>query len=166
MKQIIEIEIPEGKIAKLQNNKIIFEDIKPQLPKTWEEFCKTHRVSLNDAYIACDSKARTVASVQKRNPYYDRYLLPNKEAAEQYIALMQLHQLRDCYRQGWKPDWYNDSEIKYCIVHTKSKDNQNNLYSIGQYGSMVRFLSFETKQIAEEFLTRFKDLIEKAGDLI
>ena len=166
MKQIIEIEVPEGKIAKLQDYKVIFEDIKSQLPRTWEEFCDTNKISLNEAFIDSGSKVKTIDFVQKRNPYHDKNILPNKEAAEQYIALMQLHQLRDCYRQGWKPDWYNISEIKYCIVHTKSKDEQNNLYSVGQYSSTVRFLSFESEQIAEEFLTHFKDLIEKAGDLI
>ena len=166
MKQIIEIEVPEGKKAVWKDNKVVFEDIKPQLPKTWEEFCDTNKISLNEAFINNCSKAETITFVQKRNPYYDKNLLPNKEAAEQYIALMQLHQLRDCYRQGWKPDWYNINEIKYCIVYTKSKDGQNNLYSVGQYGSTVRFLSFKSEQIAEEFLTHFKDLIEKAGDLI
>ena len=48
MKQIIEIEVPEGKIAKLQDYKIIFEDIKSQLPKNWEEFCATNKISLNE----------------------------------------------------------------------------------------------------------------------
>ena len=32
------------------------------------------------------------------------------------------------------------------------------------YGS--RFLSFPNKEIAEEFLTNFRDIIERAGDLI
>ena len=45
MKQIIEIEVPEGKTAKLQDYKIIFEDIKSQLPRTWEEFCDTNKIS-------------------------------------------------------------------------------------------------------------------------
>ena len=40
MKQTIEIEVPDGKKAIWKDNKIIFEDIKPQLPRTWEEFCK------------------------------------------------------------------------------------------------------------------------------
>ena len=52
------------------------------------------------------------------------------------------------------------------IIEIEVPDEQNNLYSVGQYGSTVRFLSFESEQIAEEFLTHFKDLIEKAGDLI
>lgn len=34
MKQIIEIEVPNGKKAVWKNSTIVFEDIKPQLPKT------------------------------------------------------------------------------------------------------------------------------------
>ena len=44
MKQTIEIEVPDGKIAVWKDNKVIFEDIKPQLPKTWEEFCRQNKI--------------------------------------------------------------------------------------------------------------------------
>lgn len=39
MKQIIEIEVPEGKKAVWEGDKIVFKDIIPPLPKTWVEFC-------------------------------------------------------------------------------------------------------------------------------
>ena len=42
MKQTIEIEVPDGKRAIWKDGKVIFEDIKSQLPKTWEEFCKNY----------------------------------------------------------------------------------------------------------------------------
>ena len=35
MKQTIEIEVPDGKQAIWKDDKVVFEDIKPQLPKTW-----------------------------------------------------------------------------------------------------------------------------------
>ena len=41
MKQTIEIEVPDGKQAIWKDNKVVFKDINPKLPKTWEEFCKT-----------------------------------------------------------------------------------------------------------------------------
>ena len=72
---------------------------------------------------------------------------------------MQLHQLRDCYRQGWTPDWKNNS-YKYSIIR---KDKE---YSIAYYFSTPCFLSLPSYEIAEEFLYNFKDLIEQAGDLI
>ena len=72
---------------------------------------------------------------------------------------MQLHQLRDCYRQGWKPDWKVTCD-KYVIVKTKDK------YGIFENNWVNRFLSFQDKETAKEFLTNFYELIEKAGDLI
>lgn len=39
MKQTIEIEVPDGKKAVQKDNKVVFEDIESQLPKTWKEFC-------------------------------------------------------------------------------------------------------------------------------
>ena len=36
MKQVLEIEVPDGKKAICKDNKIVFEDIN-QLPKTWED---------------------------------------------------------------------------------------------------------------------------------
>ena len=71
---------------------------------------------------------------------------------------MQLHQLRDCYRQGWKPDWKSMTD-KYCIVNCEWP-------SIVSYTTYVRFLSFQSSEIAQQFLDNFRDLIEEAGDLI
>ena len=92
-------------------------------------------------------------------PYRDSNLLPNKQAAEAHLALIKLHQLRDCYRQGWKPDWEKE-EIKWCI------DKRKNYLIITSSYSYSKFLSFQSKEIAQLFLNNFQDLIEEAGDLI
>ena len=158
MKQTIEIEVPEGKKAIWKDNKVIFEDIKPQLPKTWEEFCRQNKIEKNECYLdACSCIEK--ALIRERCKDSDRNVLPNKQATEQHRALMQLHQLRDCYRQGWEPDWNNISG-KYCI---RKIDNS---YSIIYYANLVTFLSFQSKEIVHEFLTNFRELIKKAGDLI
>ena len=159
MKQTIEIEVPEGKKAVWKDNKVVFEDIKPPLPKTWEEFCEQNRVKKSEYYIN-EYGCVTECGVGERHKIYDRDLLPNRKAAEQHLALMQLHQLRDCYRQGWIPNWSNDLENKHCIVYV------NNMLRVCIYGTMQRFLSFQSYEIATEFLNNFKDLIEQAGDLI
>ena len=91
---------------------------------------------------------------------YDKNLLPSKESAEAHLALMQLHQLRDCYRQGWVPDWNNVNQNKYCI------ENHSNTHHNVSYTASVHFLAFQTDEITEEFLHNFEDLIKKAGDLI
>lgn len=161
MKQTIEIEVPEGKRAVWKDNTIVFEDIKPQLPKTWEDFCKQNPIKEEEKYINLSSNICDAATIiTKRNPECDRNVLPSKEVAEQHLALMQLHQLRDCYRQGWTPDWKNSKSGKYYINHIDDD------YTIMTYCVSTKFLSFQSREIAEEFLNNFKDLIEQAGDLI
>ena len=162
MKQTVEIEVPDGKKAVWKDNKIIFEDIKPQLPKTWEEFCEQNEVKKTEYYLNVSSCIEET-SHGKRNKTSDKNLLPNRKAAEQHLALMQLHQLRDCYRQGWIPDWEDDS-FKYTIV--QDIFNKDKKYSIKYYCYTSYFLSFPTYKLAEEFLTNFRELIEQAGDLI
>ena len=51
MKQTIEIEVPEGKKAVWKDNQIIFEDIGPHLPNTWEDSCKNYRIKSGEFLI-------------------------------------------------------------------------------------------------------------------
>jgi hypothetical protein len=74
-------------------------------------------------------------------------------------ALIKLEQLRDCWRQGDRPDFNNDDK-KYCIIKIKNDIHVGTCYNTNC------FLSFTKKEMAEEFLECFRDLIEKAGDLI
>lgn len=164
MKQTVEIEVPDGKKAVWKDNKIIFEDIKLQLPKTWEEFCKNYPCKEDECYITTSCELYSIKEGIERNISCDRNLLPSKQAVEQHLALMQLHQLRDCYRQGWKPDWGVKTGWKHFIA--KNVEGKETSFMISCTSDIPRFLSFETREIAEEFLTNFRELIEKAGDLI
>lgn len=158
MKQTIEIDVPDGKIAIWKDNKVVFEDIKPQFPKTWEEFCEQNAIKRSECYL--DTSSCIVDMWDgKRDISSDRNVLPNKQATEAHLALMQLHQLRDCYREGWKPDWNNDCN-KYIIVKNRDK------YVVFGGNWTNEFLSFQDRERAEEFLTNFRELIEQAGDLI
>ena len=132
------------------------------LPKTWEEFCNNHDIRYGeDSYIGAYSDIYSYNSSIRRSRVSDRNLLPSRKAAEQHLALMQLHQLRDCYRQGWIPDFSNSYISKYCI-HKVNKDG----IKIFEHSTYNGFLSFQTKELAEEFLNNFMDLIILAGDLI
>lgn len=130
------------------------------LPNSWEEFCEMHPVEEDgeEYYIDVDSNTSYVYK-GVRNPEFYKNVLPSKEAAKTHLAYMQLHQLRDCYRQGWVPDW-NIGEIKYCICF------YDNDYVIRQNINNSRFLSFQSIELAGKFLKNFKGLIETAGDLI
>ena len=158
MKQTIEIEVPDGKKVVWKDNKVIFEDIKPQFPKTWEEFCEQNMIKKSEYYLDPSSCILELWD-DKRDVFSDRNVLPTRQAAEAHLALMQLHQLRDCYREGWEPDWNNDCN-KYIIVKNRDK------YVVFGGNWTNQFLSFQDRERAEEFLTNFRELIEKAGDLI
>lgn len=160
MKQKVEFEIdvPNGKKAVLKDGKVVFEDVTSGLPTTWREFCNKFPVSNMEYCIKINSHIIKLIS-SERHDSYDRNVLPSKQAAEQHLALMQLHQLRDCYRQGWNPSYLYDKQ-KYNII------NDAGLIEIRCSNIRVSFLSFQTREIAEQFLKNFKELIIQARDLI
>lgn len=159
MKQTVEIEVPDGKKAVWKDNKIIFEDIKPQLPKTWSEFCKLNP-TINTEYFFDNSCDLTPVGEGTRHEENDRNILPSKQAAEAHLAYMQLHQLRDVWREGWLPDWNDGRQDKYAIISFEDK------YEITKLNFSSRFLAFQDKKRANEFLKYFKELIKLANDLI
>ena len=130
---------------------------KVELPKTWEEFCSQFEIC-GEYYIDADSRIKEIKDGY-RDPLYDKNMLPSRKAAEQHLALMQLHQLRDCYRQGWKPNWPDKSPRWFICKNGNRTVVMTDFY----YNT---FLSLQTKKIAQLFLDNFRDLIEKAGDLI
>lgn len=159
MKQTIEIEVPDGKKAVWKDGKVVFEDIKPQLPKTWEEFCSQNPVKRCEFIIGVNSNILE-PNWGARNIYEDKYVLPSKKAAEAHLALMQLHQLRDAWREGWMPDWTDERQSKYVIM------NLHGIWKTAQHTTTSRFLAFQDKKKADKFYDCFRDLIMKAGDLI
>ena len=134
---------------------------KKELPKTWEEFCETHEVQKGEAYIKDIStiyKAENTGDTRDMNA--DKNILPSEQACRQHLALMQLHQLRDVWREGWVPDWTEDNQRKYAICSID-----------GEFSTRIRytnrhFLAFQDEKRADEIMDCFIDLIRKAGDLI
>ena len=147
-----------GELRDLALSAYTEEELNPSLPKTWEEFCD--RFKIHEEYHI-DSASDIIKNEDDyyRDPLLNRNLLVSKEAANQHLALMQLHQLRDCYRQGWKPDLIVPESI-FAIFCTKGK------YSVEEFIYSSEFLSFQSRQLAQEFLNNFRDLILQAGDLI
>ena len=128
------------------------------LPKTWEEFCDLFKIHEEYHIDSCSDIIKNEDDYY-RDPLLNRNLLVSKEAANQHLVLMQLHRLRDCYRQGWKPDLTVPESI-FAIFCTKGK------YSVEEFIYSSEFLSFQSRQLAQEFLNNFRDLILQAGDLI
>lgn len=132
------------------------------LPKTWGEFCALKDIQPGEAYFCqTDGDFRVCEKHNCKRGMHSAMMLPSLKDAEAHLALAQLHQLRDYYRQGWEPDW-TDGEDKYCIV--RSYNDTNHL--VAAYKGAKVFLSFQSADIARLFLKNFRGLIEAAGDLV
>lgn len=150
-----EIVLPEGwEVDKIENGKIILKESKKELPNTWEECCGLFNkgeyinncsqihTTLLDRLLTCDYKNRLPVGLGKP-----------------MLALCQLLICREVYRQGWEPDW-KDSNLKYGIRYCRGE------IEIGEYMYQAKVFSFETKEIAEEFLKNFRDLLEQVKNLL
>ena len=125
------------------------------LPRNWEEFCKRYPIKKDEAYINSEGKILSFTTKTARRDW--NHICPSKQSAEAHLAMIQLEQLRNCWRKGWKPEYHSTS---YAIKRSNDEIHVIQVYSVSA------FLSFPTREKAEEFLECFKDLIEKAGDLI
>ena len=149
------IEIPDGYEIDQEKStfeKIVFKEIKKELPKTWEEL-----IRVKGYYVGTSG---SVGDYQGATNESNKNLFITKEQAEASIAFAQLSQLREVYRQGWVPDWNIMKNNKWCINFHEHKA------VVSIWGSTHHFLSFQSREIAEEFLENFKDLIEKARPLM
>lgn len=139
--------------------------VKPEvtLPKTWEEFCEIHPIiQRNEATFKSCSKIWVFNELEgkKRSPKSDRDVLPNRQTAEAVLALCQLIQLRDCYNDGWVPDWYDDRTRKFVILSDQLNPHTTEAFTAN------RILAFKTEELRDEFLKNFRELIETARELL
>lgn len=134
---------------------------KNELPKTWEEYCEkiNQFTSRKETYFIITQSEILKVPENQRRALNTKNGLSSIESAQAHIALMQLHQLRDCYRQGWVPDW-NNNEVKFAIRFVI------NDFTIEKFIHISNFFSFPTEELAKEFLTNFRDLFEQVKYLI
>ena len=158
MKQTIEIEVPEGYKAVYNKDTQKVEIVRVELPKTWEEYCKQNPIVDWEYFINERSEIDEVRK-RERNPLTDMSTIQLREMAIAFRALMQLVQLRDCYRQGWTPDW-KDEKNKFSI---EIIDGEITTYWDNRRS---RILSFQSIEVRDEFLNNFRVLIEQAKELI
>ena len=83
-------------------------------------------------------------------------VLSSSDEAKAFCALGKLIQLRDAWIGEWRPDWENDEQPKYVIHYYVGEIIKERL----MYTSCI--LSFPTKEMRDDFLFTFPDLIEQA----
>jgi len=126
---------------------------KKGLSKSWEAL-----ESISGYYID------GLGSIQKAkkhspSPIY-KNTWDNIYQANASIAMAQLSQLMREVNKDWNPDWEDVSVAKWCI-HVKSRE-----VSVAHYYSIHQFLSFETEEIAVQFLKDHQRLIDDASTLL
>lgn len=138
---------------------IKFKPIKPKLPTTWEEFCKTHPVEPGEYYISSGIFSN-ITRYNRKCQRLQTNILPSLEYAKAILALCQLIQLRNCYNDGWEPDWTSGRTNKYYIGIVGDK------VEIGTLIVTSKVMAFKTRDLRDEFLKNFRDLIEIAKPLL
>jgi hypothetical protein len=149
------IEIPEGYEINQEKStfeKIVFKKSK-KLPKTWEEL-----EYISGAYVSPAGFIRTdknrIAHESTKNTFL------TAEQAKAAIALAQLSQLREVYRNGWVPDWTCSHQLKHSMILKES------VYTPYHWRTTPCFLTFQSKKIAQEFFITFAELIEQIKPLM
>ena len=149
MEKELKIEVLQGYEIDRQKStfeKIIFKKI-PENPKTWEEYCslmKGKTIHYPDYYYII------------LRSFEDAYnMFTTKERAEQFIALGKLLQLRDY--------WVKRSKFKDAIGIFTWSDGLivTNNCDINDFA-----LTFPTQEMADKFITCFRDLIKQASPLV
>lgn len=164
--QEIKIKVPEGKRAVYDEatQTIKFVDVAVPKSKNFLEFCQNNPDTLGEYYF--DS----LGHVRKDNVGYERNYcityLKTEEDAKGILALIQLKRLHDEWVGDWKPiysakTYYNEHQTwvtpeKYVIYYHREELIVDVCYH------NQRFLTFPTKEMATEFFSCFKDLIETA----
>ena len=153
----MKIQVPEGYEIDKENStfeKIVFKKVENELPKSWEDLMTVKGYCV-DTFSKIENCCEECYTYKK-----NKNIFPTKEEAEACLALAQLCQLRDRYNDGWKPDWEDDGEIKYCIEFFKGKIEKECHYVT------KRVLCFRTQELRDEFLENFRDLIKIAKPLL
>ena len=126
--------------------KIIFKKI-PENPKTWEEYC-----SLMKGKTVYYTNCNTI-TVSGFSDAHDKFV--TKKRADQFIALGKLLQLRDYWVKRSK------FEDAICIYTWNDGLIATDDCDINEYA-----LTFPTQEMADKFITCFRDLIKQASPLV
>ena len=167
MNKELKIDIPEGYEIDKENStfeKIVFKK-KHTYPKSWEEFCENNQETNDEYFIATDSKVFNMSDiridVQRREYEVDRNLCKTKEEAEAFLALIQLKRLWHEY-----VDNYSGKVDDYYYIDFFTSINGCQCRVLANCSVISKYLFvFPSRELAQEFLHNFKDLIIKASPL-
>lgn len=153
----VKIQIPDNcELVKDGDNYVVREK-KQNPPRSWDEFCEKYSLTDKEAFIDSYSNIKPPCMCGERKALSGRNWCASKEEAEAFLALMQLRQLR----KAWVGDWEVSARESYGVIYSCCNNPTADINTTSR-----RTLSFPTKEMAEDFLSCFKDLCETAKILL
>ena len=123
-------------------------------PMSWEEYCEQNPLTGSEYRISLLSRIMPQEVRANRNYIIDVNVM-SKELCEAFVAYMKLIQLRNA--------WVKDCTD--CVTFARITTIHNSL-TIMVVGDNTNGLSFYSKDVAQEFIDTFKDLLETAKPLL
>lgn len=159
----LKIQIPDG--YEIDKEKSTFEKIvfkkKDTKPRSWEEYCCQQQTNCKEGHCINN----VTSEIQEINwglcTCSWKTVLPSKELAEAFLAMMQLMSLRQSWIGDWEPNWEDYDNYKYCVFGSKTDD-----FCVKNLTSARIPLSFPTEEMATDFMNCFRVLLEIAKPLI
>ena len=153
----VKIQIPDNCELVKDGDNYVIKEMKQNPPRTWEEFCEKYPLTAKEYYISSYGMICPISAANIGNERIDKNWCASKEEAEAFLALMQLRQLR----KAWVGDWEVSARESYGVIYSCCNNPTADINTTSR-----RTLSFPTKEMAEDFLSCFKDLCETAKILL
>lgn len=156
----VKIQIPDNcELVKDGDSYIVIEK-KQNPPRSWEEFCERYPITEKEVYINSHSEILPAGAFTHttRDITVGKSWCISREEAEAFLALMQLRQLR----KAWVGDWEPIKGETYWGIY-------NNIVAgicDKPFAMSNTAMSFPTPEMAEDFLSCFKDLCETAKNIL
>lgn len=156
----VKIQIPDNCELIKDGDTYIVKKKKNDKPKSWEEFCEMNPIKVGEAFIDYTDDCSPIieASFCVGKERKDKCWCTSKQEAKAFLALMQLRQLKKAWIGDWEPI---KGETYWGIFNNIAAGICTNPFAMSNTA-----MSFPTKEMAEEFLSCFRDLCETAKILL
>ena len=157
----IKIQIPDNCELVKDGDSYVVREKMQNPPRSCEEFCEKYPLTDKEAFIDSYSNIKHPSCLPgERKGLSGKNWCASKEEAEAFLALIQLRQLRKAWVGDWeRPEGKPIAGVFYSFSEDKIRTSYDTFWT-----NVV--LSFPTKEMAEDFLSCFKDLCETAKILL
>lgn len=154
----VKIQIPDNCELIKDGDTYIVKEKKQEPPRSWEEFCENYPLTDKEVYIDSYSNIKSPCECGKRKVLSGKNWCISQKEAEAFLALMQLRQLR----KAWVGDWEPIKGETYLAIYNDIAEG----ICDSPFSMSNTTMSFPTPEMAEDFLSCFRDLCEKAKILL